>query len=239
MRYLLVLLFAVVCQAAVGHCEIEVDLDGDGRPEKVRVEGKTLEGPLVAFSRKGNRRWQIDHHVVTRECYALTLFGRKGIAILPHGMALRFYTPTGAWGSPWTYIDLYSFYTASWQGGLIQADINGDGLPDLFCGNYWLESPKTFDLPWRLYAINAFHETPVSATAQLHWDGKRLLWVESRSQRGRVVWFTPPKDIHQLWTPSPHPLNGRLDCPQLKLRNGQPVITAAKKRRLANPSINN
>lgn len=145
-------------------------------------------------------------------------------------MTLRFYEPTGKWGTPWKYTELYSFYTASWQGGLVQADLNGDGYPDLFVGNYWLESPPRFDLPWRLYAINAYHETPVSATAQLHWDGKRLLWVESRSPKGRIIWFTPPADIKQLWLPEAHPLSGRLDCPQLSFERGQPVISEDKRR---------
>ncbi len=212
--------------AAMDRCHLDVDVDRDGRMDQVLVEGGGVEGALVAIS-SGGKRLVLDHHVVTRECYALELFGRRGIAILPYGMAVRFYEYSAG---TWSYIDLYSFYTASWQGGLIQADIDGDGRPDLFCGNYWMQSPASFDLPWRLFAINAFHEHPDSATAQLHWDGKRLLWVESSRPKGRVVWFRPPEDVKQLWTPAPHEQNEKLDCPQLTISGSKVTISASKRR---------
>ena len=231
MRFFLFFVANLIClgaKSADDHCALSLDVDGDGRTERITVEGGGIEGPLVAIGKHEQRRWLIDSHVVTRECFPLEIFGRKGIAILPHGMALRFYEATGSWGSPWKYQTLYSFYTSSWQGGFVQADIDGDGRPDLFCGNYWIRSPESFELPWRLYAINAYHEHPLSASAQLHWDGKRLLWVESRRPKGRVVWFTPPEDVKQLWIAAPHPLSEKLDCPQLSLRRGKPKISASK-----------
>lgn len=230
MRLLLIGLLNFAALQAMERCDARVDIDQDGHPDRLFIEGRGVEGRLVAVHGRSKQRVVIDAHVVTRECYPLEIFGRKGVAILPYGMGLRFYQLGPTWSSPWVYQEIYSFYTASWQGGLLQADIDHDGLPDLFCGNYWIRSPASIELPWRLFAINAFHEHPVSASAQLHWDGKRLLWVESRRPRGRVVWFTPPADITQLWTPEADPTSGKLDCPQLTVVNGEPVISASKNR---------
>jgi hypothetical protein len=216
--------------AGMDRCDLRMDVDGDGVKERVMVEGGREEGRLVAVG-PGRKPWVIDQHVVTRECYELEIFGRRGVVILPWGMAVRFYEPGREWGAEWAYQDIYSFYTASWQGGLVQADVDGDGRPDLFVGNYWIRSPESFELPWRLYAINAYHEHPVSATAQLHWDGRRLLWVESRRPRGRVMWFRPPEDVRQLWIAEPHEKSGQLDCPQLRMRGGKVEITSGGRRR--------
>ena len=71
--------------------------------------------------------------------------------------------PTAAWPAQ----DLYSFYTPSREGGLGIADIDGDGLPDILCGNDWIRSPRTFDLHWRLFAINTWNELENSAMLRL------------------------------------------------------------------------
>lgn len=220
------MIFMGVCASAMDRCEMRADLNGDGREDRIFVNGERL----VAVDGVSRKKVVVDRGVITRECYALELFGRRGIATLPHGMGVRFYEWPGEWREAWMYQEVYSFYTASWQGGLLQADVDWDGRLDLFCGNYWIRSPESRELPWRLFAINAFHEHPVSATAQLHWDGKRLLWVESRRPKGRVVWFRPPADVTQLWEPELHPQSGTLDCPQLKVVKGEPVISASKNR---------
>ena len=47
------------------------------------------------------------------------------------------------------------------------ADIDGDGLPDILAGMYWIRSPESFELPWRLFAIDLWNETPESAMLRL------------------------------------------------------------------------
>jgi hypothetical protein len=226
MRILLAVMLFGLGASAMERCDLRADVDGDGREDRVMVRG----GKLMVVDGQKAKQWVVDARVVTRECYVLELFGRRGVVTLPHGMGVRFYQWPGTWSGGWKYEEVYSFYTASWQGGLVQADVDGDGRLDLFCGNYWIRSPESAELPWRLFAINAYHEHAVSATAQLHWDGKRLLWVESRRPAGRVVWFRPPEDVKQLWIAEPHELSEKLDCPQLVVRDGVPVIFASKRR---------
>ncbi len=133
-----------------------------------------------------------------------TLFGRSGLLAVQRGMQLRFYEPPDQGASPrWPYREIYSFYTASEQGGLLLHDFDGDGLAEIFCGNYWLKAPPHFDQPWRLFAINLFHEDPLSASARLLWHDGRLLWLESKRPRARAVWFRPGDDPRQLWIAEP------------------------------------
>ncbi|GAB4411906.1 MAG: hypothetical protein OHK0021_20630 [Bryobacter sp.] len=226
----LLLLWASLLPA---QCRLEIDLDGDRRTEVLRLRPFHAEQPdrgALIVEKSGGPALTIDPDLTTRECHVMNILGRRGVVVLPHGMQVRFYTIPDKLEGAWAARDIYSFYTASWQGGLLQVDVDQDGLLDLICGNYWIKSPTHFGLPWRLFAINAFHEHPLSASAQLHWDGQRLLWVESRRPKGRVIWFRPPTDPKQLWLGEAHPQSEKLDCPQIVQAGGELKISASMHR---------
>ena len=94
---------------------------------------------------------------------------------------------------------MYSFYTASKQGGLLRTDINGDGRDDILCGNYWIRSPEQFELPWRLFAINVRHETPESANFRLALLGTDLIAAQGHMPAGFVYRYSPGADRTQQW----------------------------------------
>ncbi len=79
----------------------------------------------------------------------------------------------------WRETELYTIYTPSTEGGLVISDIDGDGLPDLLCGNYWMKSPTAFELPWREFAIDTWNEEEGSGDAAA-WPGAiRSAWRHS------------------------------------------------------------
>lgn len=152
--------------------------------------------------RRLEKRQQIDTDADFADCLDATIFGRRGLFVTNRGLQVRFYEPSGG---PWPYREIYSFYTASYQSGLIQADVDGDGLPDLFSGNYWIQSPATFHLPWRLFAVNTYYEEPHSAhlkLARIRRSGRAqpsLLVAQGEMSPGKLALFDPPGDVKQLW----------------------------------------
>ena len=100
----------------------------------------------------------------------------------------------------WPETELYTIYTPSTEGGLVIADIDGDGLPDLLCGNYWMKSPTRFELPWREFAIDTWNEEEGSAMLLLAWSDPVRVAAQRDMRPARAAWFERPADPKQLWT---------------------------------------
>jgi hypothetical protein len=184
------------------------DWNGDGVSDLVVLEapqagaelGRTigLEAPLW-------RRHEIDTGSEFRDCIGTTLFGRRGILVVHRHAQIRFYMTPARAGTGWPYREIYSIYTPSHQAGLLVEDIDSDGNPDIFCGNYWIRSPKQFELPWRLFAINLWMETiksglsRLSRVAVLGNLSRDLLVLQSDVVDARLAWFPQPADATTLW----------------------------------------
>ncbi|MBI1787282.1 MAG: hypothetical protein HYR60_06980 [Acidobacteria bacterium] len=179
-----------------------------GRPRVLRGAGPLFgqggclmeEGAIVteageppALAWYAGARRELDRGVVARDVLPATLDGRRGVVVVQRGMQVRFYTLDGR------ARDLYSFYSASEQGGLLLQDVDGDGRADIVCGNYWMQCPPRFDLPWRLFAIRVWAEEPLSGVSSFLWRSGRLLAAQSAMAGARLAWFDPPPDPQQLW----------------------------------------
>lgn len=134
-------------------------------------------------------------------CLPFTISGRRGV-LIPHLHAqLRFYE----FARPGRYHELYSIYTASKQGGLLAHDVDRDGGLDLFFGNYWVRNPGRLGLPWRLFAVNTFFDSPDAALARLallQLPGKPapgLVWAGP----GRLAFLERPSPVTEQWPPLP------------------------------------
>ncbi len=142
----------------------------------------------------GGRARQVETDIDTPDLLASTLFDRRGVLLVQRYAQVRFYEiPSGV------SRDLYSIYTPSRQAGLLLEDVDGDGRPDLFCGNYWLRSPERYELPWRLFAINTWNETHDSATLRLARFRGGLVACQAEMAKARLAWFARPADVRQLW----------------------------------------
>jgi hypothetical protein len=173
-----------------------VDLDGDGQQEFVSVEGSGL-GKLTW---RRPSAWQpvvIDYEIETHDCLEATLFGRKGVLVIQRFMQVRFYERSDS--SPWPHREIYSIYTPSQQTGLSLSDIDGDGRADILCGNYWIQSPERFELPWHIFAINTYFEQPLSAMLAHAFQGDRLFVAQTHLDDARVAVFQKPEDPKKLW----------------------------------------
>ena len=153
-------------------------------------------GRLVHLPAPGYKPVTIDTGVELHDCVPTTLFGRSGFLMVHRFTQVRFY-----WlgDGRWQMQELYSIYTASRQGGLAVFDVDRDGRPDIFCGNYWVRSPEQFDLPWHIFAINVLHADSADANFVLApWQGE-LIALQRENNASPLRRFSPPADVHQLW----------------------------------------
>lgn len=184
------------------------DANGDGQQDVVALEGKRMVW-------LGAPRWSpqvMDDGAHFRDCLEATLFGRKGILVVHREAQVRFYErPSAHTAGIWPYREIYSIYTPSAQGGLLLGDVDDDGRTDILTGNYWLQAPPSFELPWRLFAIHNWWESPRSASVLSSWvpigEGRFAALVAAQREEfpARVSIFERPPDPKDFWRATPLP----------------------------------
>lgn len=181
-----------------------VDLDADGVLEWAGQSGGRSGpgggelGELVWMNPRSWKPEHVDGEIEMHDCTEATLFGRRGLLMVNRHMQVRFYERSQA--RRWRYREIYSFYTASQQSGLLLADVDGDQRLDILCGNYWIHSPERFELPWRLFAINTDYQTPLAAMTRFWLADRNTLWTaQSHMEPAKVAKCLKPTDPTQLW----------------------------------------
>jgi hypothetical protein len=213
--------------------------------------GAMLDGDLILNLAAGRRSLlrvdlrtgtssEIDHGVFANEILPASIHGRRGILIVQRRIQVRFYEVPKDPNKPWTSRELYSFYSPSDQGGLRLVDVDRDGRPDILSGNYWIQSPESFDLPWRLFAIRTWAEARLSGMVRMAWSDllgagtPNLIVSQSEMPSARLAWFEKPADPKQLWVE--HRIEGNLDLHQPRTLlvadfdgGGKPDLLAAER----------
>lgn len=200
------------------------DFDGNGAPEVVVYEGPAL-GRLTYRRAPDWKPETIDTEIEMHDCREAVLLGRRGVLMVNRGMQVRFYERPAKTMPHWPYREIYSFYTASYQGDLVLHDVDRDGLADILCGNYWIKSPPSFELPWRLFAVNTHHQTPESAMVRFAPLPDGRLWIfQSHAKDARAMLFERPSDPKQIWKESRYGERMKLSRLHGVARNGSDVI---------------
>lgn len=197
------------------------DFNGDGLPDLVLTEA----GPnpaLVWFEAPRFRRRVIETGIEAHEVLGAELLGERGVLVIQRRLQVRYFTARGV------KRDLYSFYTPSDQGGLALDDVDGDGRPDILAGNYWIQSPERFELPWRLFAINTWSEEKLSAMSAFALAGRSLVIAQADRKSARLARFEKPAGPAQPWPATR--LDGQLDLdePHSVIARGDEVYAAER-----------
>ncbi|MBK5293635.1 MAG: hypothetical protein JJE04_18405 [Acidobacteriia bacterium] len=196
-----------------------VDVNEDGRMDLVLHQRQASLGEMVWLEAPRFQKRVIDTGADFRDCIGVKVLGRRGVLVTHRQMQVRFYEVPKASGV-WPYREIYSIYTASAQGGLRMADVNGDGLPDILSGNYWIQSPAAFELGWRLFAIHNWWDGPRSAMVRLALAAREgsdfpvYVAAESEADAARLSWFERPADPKSFWTEHPLTVKPALRRPQ-------------------------
>lgn len=176
------------------------DANGDGRTDLVLLDPAAREAVWLEAPHWTRR--VIDTGADFSDCVMATLFGRRGVIVVHRRAQVRFYEPPARGGKRWPYREIYSIYTPSAQGGLLTADVDGDGRADILCGNYWIQAPEKFELPWRLFAIGDWWERERSAMLRLALvpGEAALVAAQAEESPARAARFERPEDPRQFWT---------------------------------------
>ena len=187
-------------------------------------------GDLVWWPGPGRNFERLDTGAAMASCAGARLFGRDGVLVIHRHGQVRFYERGRS-----RYREIYSFYTPSRQSGLLTADVNGDGRPDIVAGNYRIRSPEAFPLPWRLFAIHAWSELEESAMLCLARLGRGVAAAQTALSPARISVFTPRENPELLWSETPlvvEPPPSRISCLAVGDfdADGRPDIAAGEDR---------